>query len=262
MNPEASLNVVEGTTNLLNDNGVGTVLMAIFIVFYMISQWRDHKRQDEDRKAREETHQELLKTILETQRQFLESKESQSHTEKNLMDIYMKINNKLREDCKEALDYLDADRTAIYAFHNGSQSIHGLPFFKFSCICEYIQKGSGSKSKMKSHSSIPINLLDDVIDTLWRDGHYHYFASDKDETSNNFINKLLLQDDNKTCILYTIYDMESRPIGFILSEFGEESFTPEELKDKKKYLKYLGEKVSPVLEFSSYHKSMQKEGMF
>ena len=32
-----------------------------------------------------------------------------------------------------------------------------------------------------------------------------------------------------------------------------------ELKEKKKFLKLLAEKISPILEFSNYHKNMKKD---
>ena len=266
MNPTESVNAVGTTAGFINSEGPVAVIIAVFILIFILSQYMQWKQNKDFKKSADVNAETMLKSILEQQKSLIENmraeKEHENRDEKDLMDIFIKINNRLREDCKDALEVLDADRTAIYAFHNGSQSTHGLPFFKFSCVCEYIQRGSGSKSKMKVHNSIPINLLDEVIEKLWRDGHYEYFSSEM-EDGNNFINKLLLQDDNKTCILYTIYDMESRPIGFILSEFGEENFSQEQLKEKKKYLKYLGDKVSPVLEFSNYHRnSKAKAGMF
>lgn len=254
------------TASLLSQFGPAIIILAIFlilflaIVMYMVMQNKESQRvQNENLKL-------LLEAIINKneadQQKVLEQQKEDSFDEKNLMDLYMKLNTKLKNECKDAMETLGSDRTAIYTFHNGSQNTHGLPFFKFSCICEYIAKGSGSRSKMKLHNSIPLNLLDDVMNTLWAEGHYEYYPnreSESDDNDSNIISKLLLQDKDKTCIFYTIYDMENKIIGFILSEFSDEEFTKDELKEKKKYLKYLAEKISPILEFSSYHKNMRKD---
>lgn len=259
---ETSVNAVHDTTSIISQVGPTITIIAVFILIflavqaYMVAQNREYQKTQND----------LLQTLVElvvkqsTQAQQEHERNEEVFDEKNLMDLYMKLNTKLKEDCRDAMEILEADRTSIYAFHNGSQSTHGLPFFKFSCICEYIAKGSGSRSKMKIHNSIPLNLLDDVMNRLWAEGHYEYYPNSDDATDdNNFISKLLLQDKNKTCIFYTIYDMENKIIGFILSEFSKDHFTPEELKEKKKFLKLLAEKISPILEFSNYHKNMKKD---
>ena len=67
----------------------------------------------------------------------------QLHEEKDLMTLFGNIHKRLIEDCREALEILNADRTAVYVFHNGVYSSHGLPFFKTSCICEIIKKNCG-----------------------------------------------------------------------------------------------------------------------
>lgn len=262
MSPD--INAVDKTAHLINSEGVGSVILAVFIIIYLVSQYAQWRQNRLDRKSDLSERNNFYNLIAEQNKQFFDilmnerNKSNETlYEEKNLMDLFMKLNSRLREDCREALEVLNADRTAIYAFHNGSQSTHGLPFFKFSCVCEYIARGSGSKSKMKTHSAIPINLLDEVMDILWKDGHYEYFQTD-DPDENNFVNKLLLQGDNKTCILYTIYDLDNKGIGFIASEFSEDSFTREELREKKKYLKYLSEKLAPLLEFSTFKKNMDR----
>ena len=158
------------TASLLSQFGPAIIILAIFlilflaIVMYMVMQNKESQRvQNENLKL-------LLEAIINKneadQQKVLEQQKEDSFDEKNLMDLYMKLNTKLKNECKDAMETLGSDRTAIYTFHNGSQNTHGLPFFKFSCICEYIAKGSGSRSKMKLHNSIPLNLLDDVMNTL------------------------------------------------------------------------------------------------
>ena len=256
---------VNTTAQMINQEGLGTVILALFIVVFLAMQYMQWKQAKADREANEIANTNLINTFIAQHEKILntiinnkEMNNYQLHEEKDLMTLFGNIHKRLIEDCREALEILNADRTAVYVFHNGSSSIHDLPFFKFSCIAEFIARGSGSTSKMKAHNSIPIDLLNQIIDTLIRDGNFVHFKVNKnnnlsmDETL--FLNKLLLQGTEKTCILYSIYDMENRCMGFIFAEFGEDSFTKEELKEKKVHLKYLAEKLSPILEFSNYYK--------
>ena len=256
---------VNTTAQMINQEGLGTVILALFIVVFLVMQYMQWKQAKADREANEIANNNLINTFIAQHEKILntiinnkEMNNYQLHEEKDLMTLFGNIHKRLIEDCREALEILNADRTAVYVFHNGSSSIHDLPFFKFSCIAEFIARGSGSTSKMKAHNSIPIDLLIQIIDTLIRDGNFVHFKVNKnnnlsmDETL--FLNKLLLQGTEKTCILYSIYDMENRCMGFIFAEFSEDSFTKEELKEKKVHLKYLAEKLSPILEFSNYYK--------
>ena len=256
---------VNTTAQMINQEGLGTVILALFIVVFLVMQYMQWKQAKADREANEIANNNLINTFIAQHEKILntiinnkEMNNYQLHEEKDLMTLFGNIHKRLIEDCREALEILNADRTAVYVFHNGSSSIHDLPFFKFSCIAEFIARGSGSTSKMKAHNSIPIDLLNQIIDILIRDGNFVHFKVNKnnnlsmDETL--FLNKLLLQGTEKTCILYSIYDMENRCMGFIFAEFSEDSFTKEELKEKKVHLKYLAEKLSPILEFSNYYK--------
>lgn len=256
---------VNTTAQMINQEGLGTVILALFIVVFLAMQYMQWKQARADRKANEIANTNLINTFIAQHEKILntiinnkEMNNYQLHEEKDLMTLFGNIHKRLKEDCREALEILNADRTAVYVFHNGSASIHDLPFFKFSCIAEFIARGSGSISKMKTHNSVPIDLLNQIIDTLTRDGNFVHFKVDKDDNLSMdeklFLNKLLLQGTEKTCILYSIYDMENRCMGFIFAEFSEDNFTKEELKEKKVHLKYLAEKLSPILEFSNYYK--------
>lgn len=175
---------------------------------------------------------------------------------KNLIPTFMKINTALKNECKEILTLIEADRTAIYAFHNGTSGVGGSHFLKISCISEYLARGAGVPSRMTEHTNLPISLLDSTIEELLLNGNCILeFDKDDEEDSNQIIKKLLLTNCNKACILYVIYEMsESSPIGFVLSEFDINNISIDEVKAKRKYLKCLAEKISPILEINNYYK--------
>lgn len=251
MEPTEAINTIPSMAHTVNTEGPISTIIAVFIVVFIISQFIMYRQTLSYRKNQDETMHSFMQCFLDQNNKitdFLMGKESKNEkeTKNDLMETFLSLNKKMKEDLKDAIDVLDSDRVAIYVFHNGTRTPHGLPFFKFSCICEEIARASGSRSKMKEHSNIPLSLLDDVINTLWKNGHYEYFAKSH-EVDNNFINRLLLQDDNKTCLFYTIYDIDNNIIGFILSEFNEDSFTREQIKEKHKYLHYISDKVTPIL---------------
>lgn len=264
MPSDSTVDAMGQTATLINTQGPVTVVLALFIIIFLLASYYIISQNKNYQKSNDENMQKLIDIIIDQNNRINETKiqektKERLYEEKNLMNIFFRMSNRFKEDCKETLDAMNADRVSIYAFHNGSQSTHGLPFVKFSCVCEYIVKGSGSRSKMKAHNNVPLNLLDDVMNSLWKNGHYEVNAEDLEE-ENNLINKLLMQDSSKTCIFYAIYDIENTIIGFILGEFSEKSFAPEEIKEKKKYLRYLADKISPIMEFSHYQKDKEKVG--
>ena len=64
---------------------------------------------------------------------------------KNLMGIFMKLKDSIKENCITTMNKIGAVRIAIYLFHNGTHTTHGLSFFKMSCMCEKVVIGSGVK---------------------------------------------------------------------------------------------------------------------
>ena len=85
---------------------------------------------------------------------------------KNLMNIFVKLREATRENCVNTMNQIGAARIALYLFHNGTHSTHGINFIKMSCICEKVAIGSGIRERMMEHTNIPINLFDDMIDKL------------------------------------------------------------------------------------------------
>ena len=243
-------------TETISAYGLNETILGIFLflflgaILYLLKSNRDYTAQVIDQN----------KILIEFMMNSNSNESEKNNTTENneVFKMYMKLNSRLTSECKDTLNVIDADRTGIYAFHNGSTSITGFHFLKVSCICEYFARGHGV-SKMQEHSNIPVSLLDDTIAILIKDGnHIIYNSKDYMYSNANLITcKLLLQDTRESCILYTIFaGEENTPVGFILSEFNTSKFTFEELKEKRQYLHYLADKVGPILEVSAYCKKM------
>ena len=258
---------VLSVSDFINKYGFPVMVESLFIIiflsivgFFIVS----------NRKFQEQVlaqNKDLIEGLIKKSKEEIANEKHEM--DKDLIEMFFKLSSSLKRECKNTLDVINANRTAIYIFHNGSVGMGGFHFLKFSCICEYFTRGSGSKSRMQEHANIPVSLLDDSIEELITKGNYIvYTGTDsicdckecyvtKDRT-NEIAYKILLKTEDESCIFYTIYDINNNPIGFVLSEFDNKAFNLEDLKSKREYLKHLAEKVSPILEVSTYYRYKRK----
>lgn len=238
--------------------GVLSVFLLIFIcvIFYLV---KSHQKTVEKLMTDNET---LVKNITSSNKRMLENVlketvqqqapvqvELTPHIEKKLMSTFMRMNESLKDRCKNYLEKTTADRTAIYLFHNGTYTSHGFPFFKFSCICEQISKGSFSR--MKEHHEFPVNLMGDIVGLLMEKGGYAEFGeiTKGSKPIDPVIYKLLTKESNGF-ILCSIFDSCNNIMGFVLAEFSRSNLSETNIKKRTSALDDMAASVSPILEFS------------
>ena len=234
---------------ILNEYGPSITILAVFIIVFLTVIYMIVKSNKDYMKQIADQNKAMITAILNTL-----NTNNKPNTDNGAIDRFLKLNTRLKKDCKDTLDVIGGNRTGIYTFHNGTTSISGFHFLKISCICEYFAIGSGSISKLQEHSNIPAGLLDGVIEKLVANGNFIIYNNTEGGVYDDSLQiacKILLNNNNESCILYSIYDTEQNPIGFILSEFDTSRVTLNELKEKRQYLRYLSEKVAPILEVSS-----------
>ena len=174
----------------------------------------------------------------------------------------MKLNTLLKTDLKKTCIEVDAERTAIYLFHNGTYSLSGFPFIKMSCICEILKPNSNTILKQQQQVNIPINAVDDFLTDLF---HHNIFISTKSEKDLGIVDKLLLNqnDSFNSYIAIAILDkseLEEPPIGFLIAEF--KNIDDKTRQEKIDSLVKLAEESSYALQVSSFMKqqdSIRKE---
>lgn len=255
---------VSEVTKLLDQYGPVMTILAIFLVIFIALIFFVLKQQANANAKMREDNSELMKNLLNTNREMLDNALKKIAppvsvaTEPkvlNLMETYSKINESLKDNCRAYLDKTTADRIAIYLFHNGTHTTHGFPFFKFSCICEYITKGT--LSRMKDHLDFPINLMGDMVTLLMRQGEYYEFS----EASKNMTRPIdpmiykLLTSDSNSFIVCAIFDSDNNIMGFILSEFNRSILNDTNIQIRKDIMADMAKSVSPILEFSEFNKN-------
>lgn len=252
---------VSGISKLLYEYGSEIVIVAVFLVLfltiivYILNV--NKKTIENEREMNNKLITSFLNDYLTQNSKIMINKEEKNYDEKNIVDIYVKLNKSLKNVCELTLKKTGSNRTAIYVFHNGSHASHGLPFFKMSCISEKVTKDSNINIKMSDHSAMPLNLFDPIVENLYNYGEYRITLDrDVDHSDAIFLKGTKIKD----CFLIPIYDDDDNIMGFIFN--GYNSINPNiDIVKEKEYLTELAMMAKPVIEFSKFqeYKSSEEE---
>lgn len=250
---------ISSIAKLLEQYGPMIVILSVFLLIFLILV----KHILNNNKKLSENEQELNSTIIEkilddyfaNRSKAIEMTENKKYDEKNIVDIYVRLNNSLKNVCEVTLNKTNSNRTAIYVFHNGSHASHGLPFFKMTCICEIVSKDSNMNLKIEEHSAMPLNLFDTVILALYNNAEYRITEGQTtDPCDLIFIKNTKLKD----CFFVPIFDDENKMMGFIFN--GYNTFDPlRDVEKEKETLTNLAMMAEPVIEFSKFQEYQSKK---
>ena len=168
---------------------------------------------------------------------------------RDLVGAYIDVNMAFKDASRTALKYLKCDRIGIYIFHNGNESMLGLPFFKMSCIHEWTSTGTNTL-RGKSHSSMPLHLFNDFIEDLWRDGVYKSENVDETIKTDPSIKEFISFSKTKSLYIMAIKNDSDAITGFVVAEFDNiETFEHNETRDSEinTVLVDMIRKISPIV---------------
>lgn len=191
----------------------------------------------------------------EATRQSRESERRFEEKPNQLVKLYVKLNTLLKTDLKKVCKEVNAERIAIYLFHNGTYSLSGFPFIKMSCICEILKPHSNTILKQPQQVNIPINAVDDFLSDLF---HHSIFISTKSDKDLGIVDKLLLNQQEDTLNSYIAIaildksELEEPPIGFLMAEF--QNIDEKTKQEKIDTLIKIAEEASYALQVSSFMK--------
>lgn len=157
-------------TDLIHTYGASAVIIAVFLIILLVVVVYILKNNQKTNNHIIEQQQELVDMLLKNSKEEEEKEEPKQTTKKepDLVQVFLNINSSLKEVLRDLSDTIDADRVAIYVFHNGVYSSHGLPFFKTSCICEVVKKNSGVVKNIKPHTGLPLQMFDNSISYIYK----------------------------------------------------------------------------------------------
>lgn len=168
---------------------------------------------------------------------------------RDLVGAYIDVNMAFKDASRTALKDLKCDRIGIYIFHNGNESMLGLPFFKMSCIHEWTSTGTNTL-RGKSHSSMPLHLFNDFIEDLWRDGVYKSENIDETIKTDPSIKEFISFSKTKSLYIMAIKNDSDAITGFVVAEFDNiETFEHNETRDSEIniILVEMIRKISPIV---------------
>ena len=156
---------IDSYSELIDNYGPITVILAVFIVILLITLSVILKTMHSSNKQIMEQQKRLLDQILQNEQNITKTV-TQPPKEKNIVEMFVKIDDSIRSILKEIKDDIHSDRISVYVFHNGIYSSHGLRFFKTSCVSEFFGKKCGISKKVTEHSGLSLSLFHNSITHL------------------------------------------------------------------------------------------------
>lgn len=169
---------------------------------------------------------------------------------KDLVGAYIDVNMTFKDASRIALKNLNCDRIGIYVFHNGNESMLGLPFFKMTCVHEWTPSGSNTL-RGKSHCNMPLHLFNDFIEDLWNYGFYRSENIEKTALIDPSIKEFVSFSKTQALYIMAVKDSNNDAItGFVVAEFNQpDTFEHDDTRNNKikETLSNMIAIVSPIL---------------
>ena len=240
----------------ISDYGPYAVILAVVVAVFIYIIYNNHKMYEKFQKQSMQNSEEYKDGMVEITKKVVDQildtydkKQNDVKKEPDLMVTFAKLRESMHDYCKDCMDDIRADRLAIYLFHNGSHSTHGIKFFKVSCICESVRIGSGIREHSIEHSNIPLNLFDEMIDGLLKDGEYIIINDGNLQNKNSRI--FISSDKIKYAIAESIFDKNNVILGFILIESSKD-YNLTAVEQQREGLNKLVYQISPLLVYGDY----------
>lgn len=257
------VNDVSQYSDLIHTYGASAVIIAVFLIIVLsIIGYTLHNNQKTNNQIIKQ-QQELVDMLLKNK----EEKEEETNArqvkprEPDLVQVFLNINSSLKDILKELSDDIGTSRISIYVFHNGVYSSHGLPFFKTSCICEVVEKNCGVIKNIKSHTGLPLQMFDNSISYIYKNGKMSICDVDMDTDElvhdSPVLSGMLKSNNIRSASAIAVYDNDNNILGIILAEFTD--------KHDKEFLSSVENKLidkaptlSPILEYSGIYNTTNK----
>lgn len=243
MDVNNSVDQVNKMAGTISQYGPAVVILSVFLILFLILLAvlinNNQKHMDRMTKQNDEIFNRIFTSLPE-----------KDYDEEDIVEIFTKLNNIFKAECKRINERTESSRTAIYVFHNGTVASHGLPFFKMTCVSEWITRSSGFGEQMSKHTNLNLALFSSLITELHTNGEYIITNCD-DGNSIEPYTYTFMTPTAKTSIFICVYDSNNRIMAFINTEF-KEHVSEEDLDTVKEVIRNSCARIQPVLEFSSY----------
>ncbi len=226
---------IEAIRSLIADFGLSVSISAIFIFI----AWKFIKNTiDQNNK--------MMKLILDERQNQSPAVQQQKH--KELIDLRLEVNNKIKVIIDAFRNSTNADRVFVFEYHNGESNLNGLPFAKVSATYEVLQFGVPSyKVRLQS---IPSGLILEFNQKLLKEGHISARKIEDYKTIDPTGCSVLVRPDVKSFYVHLMKDTKGCPLGFIGMDYIVKESTEEQEKKALDALEDCANKISSLLEIN------------
>ena len=115
----------------------GIMLVCSGLVVYFMKKIMD--QSIEDRKSQLEIQNKMFETLINSS-----NKETNKHPNLEVRNEVSQLDSQIHDILVKIKDTTKADRVSYFSFHNGGESISGIPYLRMTCKDEVIRSGVGS----------------------------------------------------------------------------------------------------------------------
>lgn len=273
--------------NAIGEHGPLIVALAVFIVLFLAAIlllmcgniWitkRALNKNDSKDKAEQELITKLIENALNNKTEEfksidksitgkletiedaikrIEDNEPKDVEHKDLVKAYIDVNMAFKDVARSAYKKLGCDRLATYVFHNGNKSLHGLPFFKMSCIHEWTQRGN-STLRGRHHVDMPLHAYSNFVETLYETGIYKSDDINDIAKKDSSMMDFVAFSETRGMYAVAIKGKENELAGFVIAEFDYvEGFEDNEERDKyvRSVIDEMIAYISPIIISGAVH---------
>lgn len=243
-------NEVSQYAELIDKYGIGIVIAAAFIVISLGVMFIMLRSYLKSQRIIQQQQQAMFTAILDNMSSSKVQEQNEKKEHKELIDTFVKINGMIRSTLENLSMQVGADRTSVYVFHNGTNSSHGLPFIKTSCLSEVMRRGTLVARKISIHQNLPLSTFDKSVIHLVTIQQDYIEDSSTDERFPA-INNLLTSSGVISAAFLALYDDENNMLGIMITEFTNKK-TAEDLDRILSIMKTESTKIIPVLDYADY----------
>lgn len=241
-------------TDLIHTYGASSVIIAVFLIGVIAMFGYILRVNQKTNNQLIKQQQQLLDLLLKKKEE--DSKPKEVHKEPNIIQMFLGINDNIKDILRDIYDDIDPIRVSVYVFHNGSYSSHGLPFFKVSCVCEMIRKNCGVTKSLNSHVGLPLQMFDHSISYIYKYGKMSMIDINDDTIElvreSPILVGMFKKNSVQSATAVSIYDHDSNMLGILLAEFRE-THNIEFMLNVEDELNKRAPMLSPILEYSGIY---------
>lgn len=253
----STVDTVEKYAELINRYGALIVIAAVFLVIILAVMVIMLKSYQKTQNLIQTQNQTMFEAILDNLASSKEEKTKDKEEHKELVDIFVKMSIPIRSTLEVLAEKVNADRTSVYVFHNGTNTSHGLPFIKISCLTEVMKRGTLVARKVLQHQGLPLSTFDKSISCLVS-SQVGYVLNNEEDDRFPAIKNMLNTAGVLSAGFLALYDDDNNMLGIIISEFATIK-TEEEMESVIDVMKEESLKIIPVLDYADYQEKKSEE---